>query len=162
VLDGASAAAALFPRVRGTRPAPRDPNEYVYASFIADYRAEYAEDPTATAFSAHSYDAAWLVLYGSAWSLLQDRGLSSVGIARGMRHLSDGARTPVIPASWPTVVNAFRDGRSVDVSGASGELDFDPRTREVTAPLEVWTVSGVPPRIGRAPANVPPDLSPQN
>jgi hypothetical protein len=60
------------------------------------------------------------------------------------------------------VVNAFRDGRSVDVSGASGELDFDPRTREVTAPLEVWTISGAPPRIGRAPANGPPDLPPQN
>jgi len=162
VLDGAAGAAGLFPRVRGTRPAPRDPNDYVYASFAADYRAEYAEDATATAFSAHSYDAAWLVLYGTAWSLLQDHGISSIGVSRGLRHFSEGERTPIIPASWPAVVNAFRDGRSVDVSGASGELDFDPSTRDVTAPLEVWTISGAPPRIGRAPANSPPDLPPQN
>jgi branched-chain amino acid transport system substrate-binding protein len=161
VLDGAAAASGLFPRIRGTRPAPRDPNDYVYASFTADYRAEYADDPTVTAFSAHSYDAAWLVLYGSAWSLLQEHRLTSLGIARGLRQLSAGARTPVIPASWPAVVTAFREGRSIDVSGASGELDFDPRTREITAPLEVWTVSGSPPRINRA-AGGPADLPPQN
>jgi branched-chain amino acid transport system substrate-binding protein len=160
VLDGAGSAAAIFPRIRGTRPAPRDPNDYVYASFTADYRTEYGEDAAATAFSAHSYDAAWLVLYGAAWSLLREHGLSALGIARGLRRLSDGARTPVIPASWPAVVTAFREGRSIDVSGASGELDFDPRTREVTAPLEVWTVSGTPARIGRAPE--PVEMPPQN
>jgi branched-chain amino acid transport system substrate-binding protein len=157
VLDGAATAAALFPRIRGTRPSPRDPNDYVYASFVADYRAEYDDDPTATAFSAHTYDATWTVLYGSAWSLLRERQVTPTGTARGLRHLSDGPRTPVIPASWLKVVNAFRDGQSVDISGASGELDFDPLSREITAPLEVWTVSGVPPRIGRA-----PEPSPQN
>src|SRR6185436_6381996 len=60
VLDGAAAAAALYPRIRGTRPAPRDVKDYVYASFVADYRAEYGADPTGTAFAAHAYDAAWL------------------------------------------------------------------------------------------------------
>jgi branched-chain amino acid transport system substrate-binding protein len=160
VLDGATGATAIFPHIRGTRPAPRDPNDYIYASLTADYRTEYGEDAAATAFSAHSYDAAWLVLYGAAWSLLQNRNISALGVARGLRRLSDGARTPIIPASWPTVVTAFREGRSVDVSGASGELDFDPLTREVAAPLEVWTVSGTPARIGRAPE--PIEMPPQN
>lgn len=157
VLDGAAGAAALFPRIRGTRPAPRDPGDYVYASFVADYRAEYGGDPTGAAFSAHAYDAAWLVLYGSAWSLLRDHRVTPLGTARGLRHLGAGAVTPIIPASWVSVTSAFRGGRSVDVSGASGELDFDPVTREISAPLEVWTVSGAPPRIGRA-----SDSPPQN
>jgi branched-chain amino acid transport system substrate-binding protein len=161
VLDRAAPASWLFPRIRGTRPAPRDLNDYVYASFAADYRAEYAEDPTVTAFSAHAYDAAWLVLYGSAWSLLQEHRLTALATARGLRQLSAGEHMPVIPASWPAVVTAFREGRSIDVSGASGELDFDPVTREVAAPLEVWTIAGTPPRIGRAPAG-PPDSAPQN
>jgi hypothetical protein len=39
------------------------------------------------------------------------------------------------------VVSAFRRGGEVNVSGASGELDFDPVTRDASAPIEVWTVS---------------------
>ena len=47
VFSAAAGAAALFPHVRGTRPAPLDPDEYVYASFVAGYRAEYGgENPT--------------------------------------------------------------------------------------------------------------------
>ena len=41
VLAAAAGADSLFPRVRGTRPAPRDPEDFVYASFVADYQAEY-------------------------------------------------------------------------------------------------------------------------
>jgi branched-chain amino acid transport system substrate-binding protein len=157
VLDGVPDASGLFARVRGTRPAPRLASDYVYASFVANYRAEYHDqDPTAAAFSAHAYDAAWVVLYGTAWSLLQEHGISARGTGRGLRHLSAGAPTPIIPASWLGVVAAFRGGQSVNVSGASGELDFDPLTREVTAPLEVWTISALPHRI--VPAAPPADL----
>lgn len=142
VLSGASAAAALFPKVRGTRPAPRDAGDFVFASFVANYKAEYrGEDPSTATFSHHSYDAAWLALYGSAWSMLRENGkLSGLGIARGLRRVSEGAPAQIIPSSWPTVVNAFRMGQGVNLSGASGELDFDPVTRNVTAPIEIWSI----------------------
>jgi ABC-type branched-subunit amino acid transport system substrate-binding protein len=143
VLTGAASAARLFPRVRGTRPAPRDARDYVFASFVANYKAEYGgEDPTAATFSHHAYDAAWLALYGSAWSRLQEKGaVSGLGIARGLRHVSNGAMPlPIIPSSWATVVNAFRTGAAVNLSGASGELDFDPVTRNVVAPIEIWSI----------------------
>jgi ABC-type branched-subunit amino acid transport system substrate-binding protein len=159
VLDGALAAAPLFPRIRGTRPAPRDPGDYVYASFLANYRAEYmGEDPSTATFSAHAYDAAWLALYGTAWSLLREQAVTGPGISRGIRHLGSGAATPLIPASWPGVLAAFRSRRSVDVSGASGELDFDPITKETTGPIEIWSVSSTNghPAIVRAPAPPPP------
>jgi len=42
----------------------------VFASFAADYMAEYGEDATTTTFSAHSYDGAWLVLYGGVDALV--------------------------------------------------------------------------------------------
>jgi len=152
VLAGAALAAPLFPRIRGTRPAPRDRSSYVYASFIANYRAEYGgEDPTGTTFSAHAYDAAWLVMYGSAWSLLSEGRVNGPGIARGLRQVGAGARIPIIPSSWPTVVSAFRAGQPVDLSGASGELEFAFDTRQIAAPIEVWTVSpGPAPAIVRA------------
>jgi ABC-type branched-subunit amino acid transport system substrate-binding protein len=143
VLTGAASAARLFPRVRGTRPAPRDAKDYVFASFVANFKAEYGgEDPTAATFSHHAYDAAWLALYGAAWSRLRENGVvSGLGIARGLRHVSDGG-TPlaIIPSSWATVVNTFRGGGAVNLSGASGELDFDPVTRNVVAPVEIWSI----------------------
>jgi branched-chain amino acid transport system substrate-binding protein len=144
VLTGASAAGKLFPRVRGTRPAPRDVKDYVFASFVANYKAEYhGEDPTAATFSQHAYDAAWLALYGSAWSRLRENGVTGLGIARGLRKVSGGGSpTAIIPSSWPTVVTAFRGGNAVNLSGASGELDFDPSTRNVTAAIEIWSVAG--------------------
>jgi ABC-type branched-subunit amino acid transport system substrate-binding protein len=149
VLLGASAASALFRRVRGTRPAPRDRQEYVFATFVANYKSQYmGQDPTAATFSDHSYDAAWLALSGAAWSLLQEKEVTGLGIARGLRHLSSGMLTVTIPSSWPVVINAFRAGNSVDLSGASGEINFDPITRNVSAAIEVWIV-GTPP--GQAP-----------
>jgi branched-chain amino acid transport system substrate-binding protein len=152
VLDGAAAAAPLFPRVRGTRPAPRGMNDYVFASFAADYMAEYAEDATTTTFSAHSYDGAWLVLYGSVGSLWREGAVTGSGIARTLRKLSTGTTTtPIIPSSWPSVLMAFRAGKPVNLSGASGELDFDPVTKNVTAPIQIWRIdaTGAQPAIAQ-------------
>jgi branched-chain amino acid transport system substrate-binding protein len=141
VLTGAAAGAAIFPRVRGTRPAPRELNDYVFASFVANYKAEYAgEDATGATYSAHAYDGAWLVLYGAAWSMLQEGATTSSGIAHGLRKISTGAATPIIPSSWLGVVTAFRAGTSVDLSGASGEIDFDSSSKNVTAPIEIWNI----------------------
>jgi ABC-type branched-subunit amino acid transport system substrate-binding protein len=152
LMSAAAAASSLFPRVRGTRPAPRDAKDYVYASFVANYKAEYGgADPASATFSHHSYDAAWLALYGAAWSMLREGGtVTGLGIAKGLRKVSTGNMpTAIIPSSWATVVNAFRMGAPVNLSGASGELDFDPVTRNVTAPIEIWSVDSAagPPAI---------------
>jgi branched-chain amino acid transport system substrate-binding protein len=147
VLAAAVGADSLYPRVRGTRPAPRDAAEFVYASFIADFRAEYGgASPEGATFSAHAYDAAWLTLYGAAWSLLQQGSITGPGIAGGLRRVSTGslAPTPILPVSWPVVVAAFRAGRGVNVSGASGELDYNAVTRELTAPIEIWGIGPAP------------------
>ena len=142
VLTAATGAAALFPRVRGTRPAPRDPSDRVFASFVADYRAEYqGESPTSAAFSAHAYDAAWLTLYGAAWSLVRETAVTGSGIARGLGRLRSGPSMPLLMGSFGPIVSALRADRPVDLSGASGELDFDPGTREIDAPLQIWTIA---------------------
>jgi branched-chain amino acid transport system substrate-binding protein len=95
----------------------------------------------AATYSAHAYDAAWLVLYGAAWSTIQEHATIPLGIARGLRKISAGAATPIIPSSWLGVVTAFRAGSSINLSGASGEIDFDPSNKNVTAPIEIWNIS---------------------
>ena len=151
VLLGAAAASSLFKHVRGTRPAPRDRQEYVFATFVADYKAQYmGQDPTTATFSDHSYDATWLAFSGATWSLLQESEVTGLGIARGLRRVSSGPLTVTIPSSWALVINAFRAGNSIDLSGASGEINFDPITRNVSSSIEVWSVGmlpGQPPTI---------------
>jgi branched-chain amino acid transport system substrate-binding protein len=142
VLAAVSGGAGLFPRVRGSRPVPLDTNDFVVASFIADYRAEYGgESPTTASFSAHAYDAAWLTVYGAAWSLLQEGSVSGSGIGRGFTRLRAGGTVPIVAASFSGILSALRADRSMDLTGASGSLDFDPDTRELVAPVEIWTIT---------------------
>lgn len=133
-----TAAQTLFAKVRGSRPAPAD--GVVFNTFAASYRSEFNEDSTGSAFTPHSYDAAWMVLYGLAWASYNEDVVDGVGIARGLRRLSSGESVDVLASSWSTIQASFEAGRSVDLRGASGALDYDPQTEETRAPIEVWSI----------------------
>lgn len=130
-----------FGQVRGTRQAPRDETtDLVYASFIAAYSAEYGEDVKKFSFTANAFDAAWMLVYGAGWALLQDGEITGRNIARGLRRLSDGPVIETRPTTWNQVLQAFGRGESVDISGASGDLDYDPVTEETTGEIETWRI----------------------
>ena len=141
----------LFERIRGTRVKPLGDDDFAYKAFVAGYQGEYGEDVKQYSFTAQNYDAAWLVFYGSAWSLFRSGRIHGRGIAQGMRKVScvsDGITQPcsnkthdVIPSNWVAVVEYFRAGTAIEINGASGQLDFDPATEETSAELEVWTVA---------------------
>jgi branched-chain amino acid transport system substrate-binding protein len=130
----------LFPRIRLTRPAVGSGS--IYDLFIAAYSSRYpGENPRQFGFIAQAYDAAWMILYGAAWANAQDESVTGVGIARGLRRLSEGAEVPVRGSSWTTVLGAFREGSSIDIVGASGALDYSPETEETEAGIEVVAVA---------------------
>jgi ABC-type branched-subunit amino acid transport system substrate-binding protein len=132
---------ALFSRVRGTRPVPLpEGQDTAYQAFAAKYTKEYGVSPGMFSFTSHTYDAAWLVLAGAAWSLLREEKVTGSGIARGLRQISSGKSIDLQASSWYQIVESFRAKQSVDLRGTSSELDFDPKTEELTAPIEVWTV----------------------
>jgi branched-chain amino acid transport system substrate-binding protein len=137
-----SADPALFSRLRGTRPKPLDETELVYKNFINSYLTAYGEDVTQFSFTAHAYDAAWLVFYGSAWAHLNETGpITGLGIARGLRRVSEGADEFEVKATtWLDVVDRFAAGQGVDVRGTSGELDFDAASEETSGEIELWVV----------------------
>lgn len=138
----------LYARIRGTRPAT-DPD--LADDFARRYRIAFGEsDIDALSFTTHAYDAGWLALYGASWALLQEGGVSPRGVARGLRQVSSGAELDVGELSWTQVVDAFAAGESVDVSGASGALDYDPATEERSeggSSFAVWVVSSDGARI---------------
>lgn len=131
-------ASARWPQIRGTRP--QLPSGRVYDVFRSRYQTVFADDPEAYSFTAHAHDAAWLVLYGIAWSSAREGAISGLGIARGLRRVSGGAAQDVTPSAFQQIVAAFGRGEGVDVSGASGALDFDPSTEETEGVIELWTV----------------------
>jgi branched-chain amino acid transport system substrate-binding protein len=141
VLMGANS--TRFSNVRATRPAPLDKNtDLVYATFLASYLAEYGDSADGQVFTAHSYDAAWLLTYGASWALLQEDAITGRNIARGLRRLTSGSVLSVGPTSWVTIQQQFMAGSGINVRGASGPLDFDAASEETTANIEIWTITG--------------------
>ena len=139
VLDAATTARTLFDQVRGT--APSVPAGTVYDFFSGAYAGAFAPDTAdSSVYTAHSWDASWLSIYGIAWSQLNEGAITGVGVARGFRHVSAGDAVDINPTRWTQVQANFAEAASVDVTGASGSLDFDSQTEETTAPLDVWTI----------------------
>jgi len=138
---------SLFPLIRGTVPAT--PSGLAYNNFVAAYRTQFnGEDPSDFGFSAHAYDASWMAIAGAAWSKYQEGGtISGLGTARGLRQLSD-SEGPTFDLSqnlWSSIASTLKEGTAIDVTGASGPLNYDLETGEMTSPIDVWTVecSGV-------------------
>jgi ABC-type branched-subunit amino acid transport system substrate-binding protein len=138
VIDGGPA--ALYPRVRGTRPTPVSAADPVFNNFSGAYASEYKEDVTAFSFAAHTYDAAWLVFYGAASSSFASGQVTGVGIAKGLRKVSSGKAYDIAPLNWGGIQERLRGGDGVDVQGASGALNYDPVTEETSAEIQVWVI----------------------
>jgi ABC-type branched-subunit amino acid transport system substrate-binding protein len=138
-----AAYSGVYSRLYGSRfQVPSDQDSSVYDQFDASFQAAFQVDPNQYSYVAQSYDAAWLTFYGSAWSVYQEGGLSGLGIARGLRHVSSGDNVDILPSNWTKVTASFQAGQSINVVGASGNLDFDPTTEEISADVEIWKVSG--------------------
>ncbi len=140
VLSGTKAAAKLYPNIRGVFPGtPAGP---VYNLFRADYLGAFQAEPDS--FAALTYDAAWLALYGAAWAEYQRDGeLTGLNFAYGLQQLSDadGVAVNVNASSWNTVKREFKAGRGVNITGVSGDLQYDPETEETTAPFSYWKIN---------------------
>lgn len=139
LLTMAADARTLFPRVRLSRPAA--PSGVVYDAFASAYVAAYGVDEVRNrSFTAHAFDAAWLVFYGTAWASAQEPAVDGRAIAKGLRHVSSGAAFDVRAASWMPALETFVRGEPVNLNGASGTLDYDPVTEETSGPIEVLTI----------------------
>ena len=140
LLTGAAGASAAFPRVIGSRPAvPQGPT---FELFKTSFSAAFRQDPNTFSFVPHSYDATWLAFYGTARAIRRAKRVTGVGIARGLRSLSDKSpEVAVTPANWGRIIDALGAGGTVNIVGASGALDYDPTTQETTGLVDIWKIS---------------------
>ncbi|MCA9693453.1 MAG: ABC transporter substrate-binding protein [Myxococcales bacterium] len=134
---------ALGDRVRGVRPAAAA--GLAYDTFLATYSARFpGEDASLALYAPHTYDATWLTIYGIVWAHLHEPTLGGRALARGLRRVSDhvsGLQIVVRGDNFSTLQLNFAEGNPVDITGASGPLDYDPATEEVRGAIELWVVS---------------------
>lgn len=149
VMDTAAAASDLFDQIRGTRPTL--PSGADYTAFEGFYNAAFPSAPAIGGYpyAAFTYDAIWLAFYGSAWAQLAEPAVTGRTIAEGLRHISDQSlpESPVtfIPDTWRETILQFGMRTDVNLTGASGPLDYDPTTEETVTPIDVWRIEGVGP-----------------
>ncbi|MDC0717756.1 ABC transporter substrate-binding protein [Nannocystis bainbridge] len=133
-------AAGLYPNVRGVFPGEPTARK-VYQFFNTTYDATFPEKAMDASYASHTYDATWLAIYGAAWSFFQNgQKIEGPAMAEGLTKISAGETYDIVSNTWNGIKTAFKAKRSINVSGASGELDYDPATEETTAPVIRWTI----------------------
>lgn len=120
----------------GTAPAQAAATSEALQYFTTQYRQRFGIDPLTVSATANAFDAMMVVLLGLHFS----SGLGSVSLAGGLTRLSSGAKVPLVPTSFTTLVRELDTNGAVNVDGASGPLDFDARTGEAPAPVELWRI----------------------
>jgi branched-chain amino acid transport system substrate-binding protein len=145
------ATAAELAGTYGTAPASARPDDTVYQLFNSRFKTAYGKDPAQYSFTAHAYDAMYLVALGSAYAIGND--LNNPGavtgdrIALGLTKLTPPSGQPVkaFPLGaiqFSAARDELRAGNIIDVRGASGELNFNNETGEAISPYELFKVSG--------------------
>ncbi|MBZ4415036.1 ABC transporter substrate-binding protein [Myxococcus sp. RHSTA-1-4] len=133
----------------GTAPAQARPGDDVYRQFDLRFRAAYNNtSPGQFSYTAHAYDAMYLVALGTAYAAGADAArpqpITGARIAEGLARMTPaaGVSAPAFALGFGDFIearNAMRNGTVIDVKGASGELDFD-ATGEAPSEYELWKV----------------------
>jgi ABC-type branched-subunit amino acid transport system substrate-binding protein len=130
----------IFNLVVGTGPAA--PSGASYNLFRAAYQKEFSVDPSAFAFIANAYDAAYVGAAGLVYAASTDPLYDGRTVAAGLSRLVAGPTVSLGPGDWGAIKSGLTtEPRMVDVVGISGDLDFDPIVGEAPAPIEVWQPS---------------------
>ncbi len=135
---------SFFDNVRGTRPSSG--GTPLYESVIT----ALGEESRNALFATHSYDAAWLAMYATAYRLIHeddDTGEEACGAGCGMRRFRTlGVRETCIDASSAIQEALMDPNATIDIQGASGSLSY--RTgaggveeEELDADFELWQVN---------------------
>ena len=127
----------LADRVFGTEPGFLGSNYELFEQLYVS-RADAPHVPI-TFGSANSYDALYVLAYASV--VAGKAHPSGSDLAMGISHLVPGPGVPLTDVGATRINATFRElssGGRVDLSGASGPLDFDLATGDVASGILLW------------------------
>jgi ABC-type branched-subunit amino acid transport system substrate-binding protein len=120
-------------RVRGTVPGVAGD---LYNAFKLRYSTFIKEDPLA--YAETGYDAAYLLAYSIL--AIGDKPLTGANIADGLKKMSKGTPIDAGPTAINDAFSALQSAGEIDYTGASGPLNFDTKTGEAKADIDIWCV----------------------
>lgn len=126
----------LRPRIRGTVPGT---DNALFKAFHSAYTSKFQDGTSPDVFgAAGGYDIIYLLGYAAAG--ITGNPINGASLAQRMKKMSTGAKVDVggdvINSTFLKVAN---DG-SIDFNGASGPLNFDPKTGEAPSDIQIWCV----------------------
>lgn len=133
----------LRTRIRGTVPGIVTPLAQDFFNFR--FSTAYPDNPQLVFGMAGAYDATYMIAYSIAAGG-GTQPITGTSIASNFDKLIAKGSTPIDvgPAKLPSGFSALVGGGSVDFNGASGPLDFDPKSGEADSDITVWCVSNDP------------------
>ncbi len=136
----------LRTRIRGTVPGTAN---NLFNAFRSAYASKYQDGTSAEVFGvAGGYDIVYLLGYSAAG--LGANPITGASLAQRMKKMSSGAKVDVGSANInSTFLKVTNDG-SIDFNGASGPLDFDPKTGEAPSDIQIWCIPKAGGKVGSA------------
>ena len=124
--------------VRGTAPASL--SGPAFDDFRSRYQSKFSADPNNTSFTAQNYDAAYLLALAAAWAATSNgsQPINGARMGEGLTHVSTGEAHILEPTDFAAARDALEAGKDIDITGASGSLDFDPAVGEAPSKIELW------------------------
>jgi branched-chain amino acid transport system substrate-binding protein len=117
-----------------------------YSTFSMRFINRFGVDPSNYGFTSHSYDATYLLALAGSYAVGSANTAPMTGIAMevGLTRVSDltASTYDLGPSGYIGARSDLQNGRTINVDGASGALDFDPTTGESLAPIEIWGIDG--------------------
>jgi branched-chain amino acid transport system substrate-binding protein len=132
---------AMLATARGTAPA--SPTGPAYTTFANNLALAFPGlTPDQFTFLAQGYDATYVGAMGTVRAQAANKKFDGLDVANGLAGLIKGPMVNLNPLEWPTAKGFLTvDPGNVNVNGISGPLDFDPKTGEAPAPIEIWGVN---------------------
>ena len=127
-------------RIRKTSPF-EDKEATSYTFFQAAFMSHFGRNIDEFSYTSNSYDAAWLVFIGIAYSYLREGEITGPDIAKGLRHVSSGEEITIQASAWRTIREKTRNGQVFNLVGASGNLDYNSDTEETESPIALQIVN---------------------
>jgi branched-chain amino acid transport system substrate-binding protein len=124
--------------------APAQGAGQAFRAFQDAFLNKYQKDPSGYAYISNAYDAMYLLQLATAYSLGTTNAVTGPKMAEGLSRVSTGTstdKTQLTNSNFTYIASELAAGRSVNVDGASGALDFD-AAGEAPAPVELWQVKG--------------------
>jgi ABC-type branched-subunit amino acid transport system substrate-binding protein len=118
-------------------------NSPAYQWLANNLNQAFGFDPSGVQYVPNVFDAMMLLAVAAGELTVKTTSVDGMGLAEQLGRVSDLDGSPDValdPPGYNVAVSDLAGGMNIDVTGASGNLDFNAKTGEAPADIEIWKV----------------------